>query len=233
MKRTLIALAIVLPALAPRPASAQVSIWLQRGVSGYAGALTFGASSTATTFGVAGGYSYEGYLELDLNLNYINYDKDSFAGASVHAFAVAPAVQYHPLKQSAEMPVSLGLTAQVAKLFFSSSDLDSIDTSLSETDLSVNASVYRFVKLTSNIGIIPAGGVGVTHSWASVSSPLGDVNNDDTSISLAFGAYLAYIDDAGRIWGLVPSVTVNIPTCDRCDTVTVFGLELGLIISQQ
>src|SRR5262245_56043365 len=155
MKRMLIALAIAASALAARPASAQVSIWLQRGVSGYAGALTFGASSNATTFGVAGGYSYEGYLELDLNLAYINYDKDAFSGASVSAFAVAPSVQYHPLKQSAEMPVSLGLQAQVAKLFFSSSDLDSVDTSLSETDLNLNASVYRFIKLTSNIGIIP------------------------------------------------------------------------------
>src|SRR5215470_1644437 len=193
MKRTLLALALV---LVPGVASAQVSIWLQRGVSGYGGGVSVTGSSDATEFTATGGYSYQGFLDFDLNLNYYSFSKDKNQGASVSAFGLQPIIQYHPIKQSAEIPVSVGFSVGFEKVFFSSSDLDSIGVSLSGYNVGAGVSVYRFFKLAPSFGVIPAAAFGVNHSWITTTFNSQDSTSEATGESLAFGGYFAYIDDA-------------------------------------
>jgi hypothetical protein len=228
MKRTVIALAVALPALAPSAASAQVSIWLQRGVSGYGGAASIQASGDATELTASGGYSYQGFLDFDLNLNYYSLNKDNFQGASVSAYGLAPVVQYHPIKQSAEVPVSLGLSAGVEKIWFSSPDFTA-GSSINAFNVGVGVSVYRFVKLAPSFGVIPAAAFGVNHAWTTTTVAGMDTTAGTTGESLQIGAYFAYIDDAGRIFGLVPSLTFAFGD----STSTIFGLEFSIIVSQQ
>jgi hypothetical protein len=226
MKRTLPVLVLVAAALAPRAASAQVSLWLQRGVSGFGAALTLATNSDQTTYGVTGGYSYEGYLELDLSLSYAN---PTVMGASLSEYVLAPQIQYHPIKQTADVPVSVGLSAGFQKLFVTSSAFLP-GAGISGLGAGAGVSVYRFVKLTANVGVIPAASLGYVHTWTTITNSAGtDTTFGNDSGALGLGAYLAYIDDAGRIWGLVPSVTFGFGDVKE----TTFGLELGLVISQQ
>jgi hypothetical protein len=225
MKRTLLGLVLALAALAPRAASAQVSIWLQRGVSGFGAALSLSLSSDVTTYGVSGGYSYQGYLEVDLGLSYAN---PTIAGVSANELDVNPEVQFHPIKQSAEVPVSFGVYLSGNKAFISSSDFLP-GAGLSVLGVTTGASAYRFVKLTSNIGVIPAAALAYSHTWTTVTSPDGTSSTGGNDFgALALGAYLAYIDDAGRIWGLVPSLAFGFGDSSS----TTFGIELELILSQ-
>src|SRR5262249_47054013 len=149
-------------------------------------------------------YSYEGFLDFDLNLNYYSFSKDKNNGASVSAYGLQPIVQYHPIKQSAETPISVGLSVGFEKVWFSSSDLDNIGISLSGYNVGGGVSLYRFFKLAPSFGVIPAVAFGVNHAWLTASFGGQDTTTESTNESLAFGGYFAYIDDAGRIFGLVP-----------------------------
>src|SRR5262249_55492801 len=159
-----------------------------------------------------------------------SFNKDRFLGASVSAFGIAPVIQFHPIKQTAEMPVSVGFSLGFEKDFFSSSDFLP-GAGISAYDVAGAVSVYRFFKITSNIGIIPAASFAVIHTWTTTTNTNGmDTTTESPNETLALGGYFAYIDDAGRIWGLVPSVTFGF---GDGDSTTTFGIEAGLIISMQ
>jgi hypothetical protein len=205
----------------PRAASAQVSIWLQKGVSGAGAAAVVAHNEDQNTFGVNGGYSHDGWLEFDLTAAYITFPENESLPADLDGLALSPHVEVHPLKQGEGMPVSLGVTAGFTSFFLSSEELDDRNASLKSWNISADASVYRFFKLAPNLGVTPAAGITFIHSSATFSQFGNDETSTDDSISATFGGYLAYLDEDGRIWGVAPALSVG-------DTTTI-ALRAGLV----
>src|SRR5690349_2036710 len=89
----------------PRSADAQVSVWMQNGVSGLGAEAGVSVDDASTTFHVAGGYSHLGVLDVDLSLDYTSFKSDNAIASDLGAYGATLALQYHPLKQGPDMPI--------------------------------------------------------------------------------------------------------------------------------
>src|SRR6185503_9606812 len=98
------------------------------------------------------------------------------SGTEVSALTISPGVQYHPLKQSDNLPFSLGLSATYNQTFFVSDDLDAAGLELTGWSINGGVNIYRFFKLSGTFGVIPA----VNGSYAHVEQTLSDGVTDTT-----------------------------------------------------
>jgi hypothetical protein len=204
----------------PRSASAQVSIWLKKGVSGAGVAGLFAHNEDQTTYGINGGYSVRGFLDLDLTIAYLDFPTDPLPDDLI-GVAVAPRVEFHPLKQGPGMPISVGIGGGVTFFGFSSDELESNDIELSSFNVNTDVSLYRFFKLSPNFGVTPAVGGGFVHTELTVTRFGDEETTTDDSFSFQAAAYLAYLDPGGHIWGIAPAVNIG-------DVVTV-AIRAGLV----
>jgi hypothetical protein len=222
MRRLLTFLALFL-ALAPSSASAQVSIWLQKGVSGLGASASFSFNNQLTGYGVDAGYSYKGFLDFDINATYYGYPSDQEIFTDQHVYGVGPTIQYHPLKQDKDMPVSVSLGVGYQKIFFSSDTLSQEGGSIDAWNVGVNGSVYHFFRLGENTGVIPAVGLTFVHSETTISGPNGSLSGSSDDLGLSLAGYFAYIDDGGHIYGVAPGLIIG-------DHLT-FGIQIGVVWS--
>lgn len=222
MRAKLSAVAVGLVVLAyASPASAQVSIWLQRGVSGFGGSLQLQAGEDYIGYGVSGGYSWRGTVDADLALRRTFFDDETFAGATdVEAYGILPSVQVHPLKQSADMPVSLGLSAGFEYQFLESDDFEAVDYEIDGWAIHTGANVYRFFRLGERTGIIPTAGLFFTHT--SISDNRDNTETDD-NIRAEFGGYFAILMGQA-ILGIAPFVGIG--------EDVAFGISFGVVVSR-
>jgi len=220
-------------AFTPRPAEAQVSIWLQRGVDGYGGFVGLATNGTDALLSLSGGYSYQGFLDFDLGLAFIGYDDFFGDGTEVSALTISPGIQYHPLKQSDNLPFSLGLGAVYNYTIYSSDELDAAGIELTGWSISGSVNVYRFFKLSGNFGIIPAVAGSYVYESQTLSDGVTDMEGTVNSFSVALGAYLGYLDASNRIWGIIPSVSIPVwNDLEGSDPDVIFGIQVGLIFSK-
>jgi hypothetical protein len=227
MRARLIALTVSVVALfAARTADAQIGIWLQRGVNGFGGSALLGYVDGDVSLGVSGGYSYQGWLDFGLGVTFISHGTDFVDGADVSAVAISPGIDYHPIKQSDNLPFSLSLGVNFGYTLFAAEEFDAAGYELEGYSIGANANLYRFFKLGSNTGVIPAAGVGYVYGELSDNAGL-SASSDFAQIAL--GIYLAYLDSSNRIWGLVPAV--QIPITGE-NTVVSYSLALTLVFSQ-
>jgi len=213
-----------------RPAEAAASIWLQKGVSGFG--TSVGVAYTAGWSGrtnnlnltLGGGYSYKGVLELDLEVDRTFPVTDPQTGASISSWSIGPHLEVHPLKQSATMPISLGLSAGIAFPFYSSSELDAQGISVSAFGYSFGLMVYRFFRLGEWVGVTPAAGLSFSRVNVTFETPTGSVDGGQSTLSGGFGAYFAFLDPGGRIWGVAPSLAI-------ADDCVQFQLQVGVVFA--
>jgi hypothetical protein len=207
----------------PRPASAQVSIWLQKGVSGAGAAGVFAYNEDQLTYGINGGYSFGGVVELDLTIAYLDFRQESLPD-DLKGAAVAPRVELHPLKQSSSMPISVGIGGGITGFGFSSDELERMNIEIESYNINGDVAVYRFFKLSSSVGITPALGGGFVHSELTVKqSGREDTTSTDDAFAFQVGTYFAFLDPGGRIWGVAPTVSLG--------EVTTISLRAGLVWS--
>lgn len=207
----------------PRSASAQVSIWLQKGVSGVGGAVVVEHSGDQNNYGVNAGYSLRGFVDFDLTIAYFTLDDEDLPPDTDGA-VVIPRAEIHPLKQGPAMPVSVGVGAGIAAFAVSSDEFDRRDIEVEEYNINADVSVYRFFKLAPNLGVTPAAQVSYVHGWATVSQfgdEIGSSSSDRVGLGLA--TYVAFLDGAGHIWGVAPNVSFD------KDGVN-FGLRAGIVL---
>jgi hypothetical protein len=204
----------------PRSASAQVSIWLQKGVSGAGAAALVAYNEDQTTYGVNLGYSVQGYLDLDLTVAYLEFPDDELP-ADLIGLALAPRVELHPLKQGPGMPISVGIGAGATAFGYASDELERQDDELSGWNVNGDVSLYRFFKLAPRFGITPAVGGGFVHSELTLTQSGSESTATDDAFTFQVATYLAFLDASGRIWGVAPTVAIG-------ETVTV-ALRAGLV----
>jgi hypothetical protein len=196
--------------LSASTASAQTSIWLQKGTSGYGGALQLQTGNDTTMIGLLGGYSYRGFLDVNLGLR-----RYSFENSEIDAYGLAPGVQFHPLKQDADTPVSVGLGTSFEKVFFSGDGSDGLD----GWNLTFSGNVYRFFRLGKNVGVIPSGGLSFTHSSTTRS---GSTDSED---NIAFDLVGNFAIQSGTtIWGIAPVLSIG--------EDVFFGVNISVVLSQ-
>lgn len=201
-------------------ASAQVSIWLKKGTSGAGVAGLFAYNEDQTTYGVNGGYSIQGYIDLDLTIAYLDFPTDPLPDDLV-GVAIAPRVELHPLKQGPGMPVSLGVGGGVTVFGFASDELESRDAELASFNLNADASLYRFFKLAPNVGVTPAIGAGFVHTEVTLTQFGSEETSTDDAFSFQAATYLAFLDANGHIWGIAPQINVG--------ETTTFAVRAGLV----
>lgn len=212
--------------LCARPAAAEVSIWLKKGVSGFGSWFGFtGVDDGSFSLALGGGYSYEGVLELDLAVSRGFPDSDQLGGASLAIWIIESSIEVHPLKQSATFPISLGVAAGVSFPFISSDDLDARGISVSAFGYSFGLSAYRFFRLGESLGITPAVGLRFAHLDMTFKTALETIDRGESTFGGTIGAYLAFIDSGGRIWGLAPSALI---TDDFVQFQILFGVVFGM-----
>jgi hypothetical protein len=208
----------------PRSASAQVSIWLQKGVSGVGGSLVFNHNGDQNTYGVNAGYSLRGFVDFDLTIGYFTLDDDNLPPDTDGA-VIIPRAEIHPLKQGPGMPVSVGVGAGIAAFALSSDEFDARNIEVQEYNINADVSVYRFFKLAPNMGITPAAEVTYVHQWATVRQFGNELDSSSVDrVGFAVATYMAFLDSAGRIWGVAPNVGFN------KDGVN-FGLSAGIVLT--
>jgi hypothetical protein len=194
----------------PRSADAQVSVWLQKGVSGLGADAGVSVDDGSTTFRIAGGYSHLGVLDVNLSFDYTSFDSDNAIAPDLGAYGATIAVQYHPLKQGPDMPISLGLALGVPIATLTSDELDAEGISGTLWGIAAGAAAYRFVKLAANLGVTPSIGLVYSYSHLSFKDPADrESTSSDNSIGLSLTGNLGFRSSAGRIYGISPSLFVG------------------------
>jgi hypothetical protein len=219
MVRSFFVLAAVVAAMIPSVAQAQVSLWLQEGVSGYGvGAGILGTDNTTTLIG-QGGYSYRGFLELNVGVGWDHFEED---GLELDGLVATTLVQFHPLKQTKEIPVSLEIGAIYRYSQVLNEDLDALGVSLTGQSFSLLGGAYRFVPLGKQVGVTPEVLLSWVHNRTTVSDDGFDQTTTEDDFRVVFGTNFGYLDNAGHIWGLTPTLSVGTGPA-------IFGLFLTFI----
>jgi Outer membrane protein beta-barrel domain len=220
MMRVLGGLLVLVLTFAPSAASAQVSVWLQKGVSGVGASV--GVSHTDGDTGVQfeGGYSFEGFLDLGLTLG--RHDLSTDATPDLIGYEVQPTIEYHPLKQTKEMPISLSVGTAYGRSFIVSDQLSANDISASAWNFTLASFVYRFIRINERVGVIPTFGAGWVYSSLTLSRFGDDMTVSDDGLRVLIGANLAVLDHANHIWGIAPSLSFGHGS-------TAFGISVNFV----
>lgn len=221
-KRWLVVLICVMGLSITRRADAQVSVWLQDGTSGFGARTGIGVDDSSTSFNVEGGYSHLGVLDVVVGLTYVMYKNDNAIAPDLGAYGGLVGLQYHPLKQRAEMPISLGLGVAVPAIKLTSQRLDDAGVSASAVGVGAGIEAYRFIKLAPDIGVTPSVALAYTYRHTSVSNMSGDsVTNDDNHFGVSLTSYFGFLGANGTIYGVAPSLQIGDPIS--------FTLYVGMI----
>jgi hypothetical protein len=221
-KHWLIVLGCAAGLAVPRSAVAQVSVWMQDGVSGIGAEAGVSVDDASTTFHVAGGYSHLGVLDVDLSLNYTSFESDNAVASDLGAYGATVALQYHPLKQGPDMPISVGFALGVPITVLTSSELD--DQGISGTLWGISAAVaaYRFFKLASNLGVTPAIGLAYTYAHLSLKNSADEeFTSSDDQVGVSLTGNFGYLSSTGSIYGISPTLFL-------ADNIS-FGVTLSMI----
>lgn len=212
---------IWLALIVPSVARAQGS-WLQKGVSGVGAELAVTHQGGDSFFVLTGGYSHRGILDVDLSVGWAAPTTENIPDLS--QYSLGANLAYHPLKQTRETPLSVSVGASYSQFFFSSDMLSQSDASLSAWGTTLLGGAYRFFPLAERIGVIPEIDLGWLHTSASetVLDQTQTATNDLFVIQLK--AELAYLDSAGHIWGVAPSLSFG-----PGNNPTAFGISVTFI----
>ena len=220
MKQTFV-IVIWLALLVPSAAHAQGN-WLQKGVSGVGAEAGVAHQDGDTALVLTGGYSHQGFLDFFLTLGWHDTTVTDIPDLSVYSLGAE--IDYHPLKQTKEIPLSLKVGIAYTRTLFSGQTLSDNDSSLSAWQTLLGAGIYRFFPLAERIGVTPQ----ITLGWIHVSTSatlLGDTQtNTDDQFAIGVMASFAYLDSAGHIWGVSPSLSFG-----PGNTATAFGLSVAFI----
>jgi hypothetical protein len=220
MPRTFM-IVILLALVVPSVARAQGQ-WLQKGVSGVGVEAGVDHGDGDTAFLLTGGYSHQGFLDAFLTLGW--HDTTMTDLPDLNVYSLGAEIDYHPLKQTKEIPLSLKVGIGYTQNFFSSQTLSDNESSLSAWHTVLGAGIYRFFPLAERIGVTPQ----LTLGWIHVSTSatiLGDTQtNTDDQFAIGVSASFAYLDSAGHIWGVTPSLSFG-----PGNTATAFGLSVAFI----
>jgi hypothetical protein len=194
----------------PRSGDAQVSVWLQKGVSGLGADAGIVVDDGSRTLHVAGGYSHLGVLDVSLGFDYTSFDSDNAIASDLGAYGATVALQYHPLKQGPGMPISLGLALGVPIASLTSDELDADGVSGTLWGIAAGVAAYRFVKLAANLGVTPSIGLVYNYSHFSLNDEFdNEVTSSDDSIGVSFTGNLGFLSSAGTIYGVSPTLFVG------------------------
>ena len=207
--------------MVPSVARAQGS-WLQKGVSGVGADVGVSRTAGNNVLVLGAGYSHRGILDVGLGVGWSAPTREDIPDLSVYVLAAT--LTYHPLKQTKETPLSVSVGMAYIQTFFSSDTLSENDASLSAWGTSLAGSAYRFFPVAERIGVTPK--IGLEWDHTSASGTVLDQTQTATSDMFAINleAELAYLDSAGHIWGVAPSVSFG-----PGDTPTTFGISVEFI----
>jgi hypothetical protein len=214
-------IAIWLALMVPSVARAQGS-WLQKGVSGVAAELGVTSQGGDSFYSLKGGYSHRGIFDVELAFSWATPTMEGIPDLSTYSLGANLA--YHPLKQTKETPLSVSVGAGYTQTFFSSDTLSENDASVSAWETTLLAGAYRFFPLAERIGVTPEIDLGWVH--ASVSQTVLDQTQTATNdlFVIQLKAALGYLDSAGHIWGVVPSLSFG-----PGNNPTAFGISVTFI----
>jgi hypothetical protein len=194
----------------PRGANAQVSVWMQNGVSGAGAEAGVSVDDSSTSLHVAGGYSHLGVLDIDAGLDYTTFKSDNAIASDLGAYGATVALQYHPLKQGPEMPISLGLAVGVPVGKLTSRQLDDAGISGTLWGISAGVAAYRFVKLAPNVGVTPSIGILYTYSHISLMDNFDqEITSSDSHVGVDLTGNFGILGGSGVIYGLSPSLFLS------------------------
>jgi len=221
-------LVFVVAIMAPSSARAQVSVWLQKGVSGVGASSGVLVASGETGLNAEVGYSYLGVLELDLDLGWAHAGGDpQVDGSSIDGVNLGPVIQFHPVKQSKEVPISFDLQGASRQSFYFSQALTDQGLSAAGWQIALGGGVYRFVPLAASVGVIPEVDLAWIHSSTTISRDrmdLATTTQDDLAVIV--GANFALLDSAGHIWGVTPTLSFG-------TAATTFGLAVNFVLPME
>jgi hypothetical protein len=220
MSKTFV-IVIWLALLVPSVARAQGS-WLQKGVSGVGADLSVSRTAGDNVFVLTGGYSHRGILDVGLAVGWSAPTVEGIPDLS--EYVLGATLAYHPLKQTKETPLSASLGMLYAQSFFSSDTLSENDASLSAWATELVGSAYRFFPVAERIGVTPEIGLAWLHR--SASGTVLDQTQTSTSdlFVIQLRAELGYLDSAGHIWGVAPSLNFG-----PGDNPTTIGISVTFI----
>jgi hypothetical protein len=209
-KRWLIVLVCAAGLAIPGSANAQVSVWLQNGVSGAGAEAGVSVDDSSTTFHVAGGYSHLGVFDFDLGFEYVTFNSDNAIASDLGAYGAVFAVQYHPLKQGPDMPISLGFQLGVPFAKLTSSQFDAQGVSGTLVGIAAGVAAYRFVKLAPSIGVTPSIGILYTYTHIALDDMAGnELTNSDNHLGVSLTGNFGFLGSTGMIYGVSPSLTLS------------------------
>jgi hypothetical protein len=209
----------------PSAARAQGN-WLQKGVSGVGAEVTVSHQDGGNSLELRGAYSHKGFLDFSLALGSQDANMSGLPDLSV--YYLGSEVDYHPLKQTKEIPISLKVGIAYTQFFYSSDTLSQNDSSISQWSVGLGGGAYRFFPLAERIGVTPEIDLVWVHS--SVAETIfGDTQTlTDDRFGIGLTAAFAYLDSANHIWGVAPSLTFG-----PGNTPTTFGLSVAFITTLQ
>lgn len=187
-----------------------MSVWLQDGVSGVGAHAGISVNDSSTGFNVQGAYSHLGVIDIAVGLEYATYKQDSAIASDLGSYAGALGLQYHPLKQGPQMPISLGLGVGGSSGMLTSSQLDDAGISGSLWGVVGNVEAYRFVKLAPTVGVTPSISLQYAYSQLSLKNTFdNEITTSDSQFSVGLTSYFGFLGSNGMIYGIAPTLNLG------------------------
>jgi len=183
------------------------SVFIESGKSAVGVSADGVLGSNAAGFGVGFGYSVSGMLDLGLGIGRLTYDDDEL-GTDLNEMVWGPSVGVYLMKQSAYIPLSIGLGGSFSRSKVSGDVLDLLDLELTGTYWSVGGNVSRLVHLSEQTDFVPAFGISHTKSKAKLRDDFGHSvsgKSGNTSFTVGF-AYAFAMADGSKMY-LHPAVS--------------------------
>ncbi|MFQ3621723.1 MAG: hypothetical protein SNJ78_12370 [Spirochaetales bacterium] len=198
------------------------SVYLEQKQSGVGIAGGFSSNKNASSFDLGIGFAFIGRIDLALDYSAINF-KEKLEGEAVTAYSFQLSTEVFPVKQTQEIPLSLGLGVGVGFASYDSVILDYLGWEMSETSLSLGISIHHNAKVTSSFSLVPSAGFSYIKTTLSIEDSYGNfVEESEAYTGVGMGMGLLFsLQEKTRLL-LRPSVFI-------LDNEPTFTLVFGLL----
>jgi hypothetical protein len=206
--RTFLGLGLLYTLSAARPARAAAQgMFVEEGRNALAAGLSFSSDSGVSATSLGGSYSFGGRFDAGLAVHRYRFADYYYyySAYQVRATGLSLFGNGYLARQDATMPVSLGVTGGVQKVFFSSDVPRLGGESTTGWSLNVGGFAYRRFEITERVSATPQVTLGITHgSFSHVAWGRGRYTASGQSLMARIDGHFAYRDGGNRLWIVTP-----------------------------
>jgi len=199
------------------------SMYLKKGRSGLGISVGYFYNENYPSLGVGLGYSIKGIVDISIGANRAVF-KEGLYDSDIQRTNWGPSLQLYALKQSKNMPFSLGAGAHYAKMSESGSEYNRLNISSKGSGYSIWIFNEKRVDSPGGTSVVPGYSITFTKSEAELKGDGHDLEETRNVTTLKIYAGISFRISPDKFFCINPSVSIN-------KDLTTLGLSVSFIFS--